>query len=118
MKKTLAVAVVIVAVSGCSTIKQYWPRDHDPVMFDHLVTVDLAIAHINCDRPDWQPAMTTAQQLAQYADWRGDPQAENLKGLAAHTERMSKSTSPAFCELGQKTARQRIDAARAAWKGR
>ena len=117
MKKLLLV-VAVVALSGCSTIKEYWPRAHDPVMFNQLVATDIAIAHIDCEHADWATAHAAAEQLAQYAEWRNDPQTANLKGLLAHTERMSKSNNKVFCDLGKKTAAQRIEAARTAWQGR
>jgi len=119
MKKLACIAVVL--LSGCSTIqdlKQYWPRDHDPVMFNHLITTDIAIKHVDCERPDWSQAHSNAEVLAQYAEWRKDPQTANMKGLLAHTERMAKGGSKTFCELGKKTAQQRIEAARSAWQGR
>ena len=119
MKRLLVVAAVV--LSGCSTIqdiKQYWPRDHDPVLFNHLVTTDIAVKHIDCERADWSVAHANAETLAQYAEWRKDPQTTNLKGLLAHTERMAKGSSKVFCELGKKTAGQRIEAARSAWEGR
>ena len=119
MKQLLVVTAIL--LSGCSTIqdiKQYWPRDHDPVMFNHLVTTDIAINHIDCDRPDWATAHRNAEVLAQYAEWRKDPQTANMKGLAAHTERMARGGSKVFCELGKKTAGQRIEAAKSAWQGR
>jgi len=116
MKYILAACLVL--LSGCSTIKEYWPRPHDPVMFDNLVRVDIAIEKVNCEKPDWTAAVAESQQLARYTEWRQDPQRENMKGLAAHTERMSKGGSKVFCELGKKTAAQRIQAARSAWEGR
>ena len=112
------IALSLVVLSGCSTIKEYWPRAHDPVMFDSLVRVDIAIEQIDCAKPDWAAAQAEAHKLARYTEWRGDPQRENVRGLAAHTDRMSKSTSRAFCELGKKTAVQRIEAAKSAWEGR
>ena len=117
MKKVLLVLSVMV-LTGCSTIKEYWPRAHDPAMFDNLVRIDVAIEQINCEKPDWSVAMAESKQLARYTEWRQDPQRENIKGLAAHTERMSKGGSKTFCELGKKTAGQRIQAARSAWEGR
>lgn len=119
MKKLLVITAAL--LTGCSTFQdlaQYWPRDHDPVMFNHLVTTDLAIAHVDCDKPDWTNSHRNAEVLAQYAEWRKDPQASNLKGLVAHTERMAKGGSKAFCELGKRTASQRINATKSAWQGR
>jgi hypothetical protein len=119
MKRLLVVTAIL--LSGCSTIqdiKQYWPRDHDPVLFNHLVTTDIAIKHVNCEQPDWTTAHRNVEVLAQYAEWRRDPQTANMKGLLAHTERMARGGSKTFCELGKKTAAQRIEAAKTAWQGR
>ena len=119
MKKLLFVSAVL--LTGCSNFQgmaQYWPKDHDPVMFNHLVTTDIAVARVDCDKPDWTDAHRNAEVLAQYAEWRRDPQALNLKGLVAHTDRMTKGGSKAFCELGKRTAAQRITATKTAWQGR
>jgi hypothetical protein len=120
MKKILILSSFIL-ISGCSTIdsiKKYWPRDHDPVMFNQLVAADIAIDHQNCDQPSWNNVSPITEQLSRYAEWRKDPQLENLKGLHSHVERMSKGGSKTFCEIGKKTAKQRIDAAKSAWEKR
>ena len=112
--KLLVIPVLIAALSGCSLL----PRDHDPVMFNNLVTVDIQVDQVNCDNPDWSSAVATSTQLARAAEWRGDPQSENLLGLQRHTERMSQGGSRTFCELGKRTAKGRITAAKTAWEGR
>lgn len=119
MKKLLVITAIL--LTGCSTFQgltQYWPRDHDPMLFTHLVTTDIAINHVDCNKPDWTEAHRNAEVLAQYAEWRRDPQSLNLKGLVAHTNRMTKGGSKEFCELGKRTAAQRINAAKSAWQGR
>lgn len=119
MKRLLVIAAVL--LSGCSAIqdiKQYWPRSHDAVLFDRLVTTDIAIEKIDCEHADWTQAHNNAEALARYAEWRNDPQTTNIKGLLAHTERMARGGSKTFCELGKKTAQQRIEAAKSAWQGR
>lgn len=121
MKKIIAIATLAVTLSGCATVetvKKYWPRTHDPVMFDHLVTTSIAVDMIDCSQPDWSTVVEVSNQLSRAATWRGDPQADNLKGLLNHAERMSHGGSKTFCELGKKTAAQRIEAANSAWKGR
>lgn len=107
-----------ISLAGCSTVKKYWPRDHDPVMFNHLVELDRILESVDCEGPDWEILAMSTAHLARYTEWRQDPQAENIKGLYAHAERMSKGGSKTFCELGKKTAAQRIQAARSAWEGR
>ena len=120
LSKTTIVLSIFV-LSGCSTIdtvKKYWPRPHDPSMFNQLVIIDTTVEQIDCEKADWSHANIVSEQLAKYTEWRKDPQAENLKGLHAHVERMSKGGSKTFCELGKKTAHQRIEAAKSAWEGR
>ena len=119
--KKLLVAFAIVSLSGCGTVdtvKKYWPRNHDPVMFDKLVTLNIEIDKVDCEKPDWSRSMATSNELFLYSEWRSDPQKENLKGLHDHVVRMNKGGSKTFCELGKKTALQRIDAAKTAWEGR
>ena len=116
--RTLAVVLTLTLLTGCTTIKKYWPRDHDPVMFDHLVGISVAVETVDCTKPDWSKPIELSHHLARYVEWRKDPQLDNLKGLEAHTERMNKGGSKMFCELGKKTALQRIEAAKSAWEGR
>jgi hypothetical protein len=117
MKKIILVSALI-GLTGCSTIQKYWPRDHDPVAFQQLVNIDIAVEQINCEHPDWALAVQTTQQLAKNAEWREDPQAENLKGLHQHVVKMSGNSNKTFCEFGKQTAQQRINAVRSAWAGR
>ena len=119
--KIIVALILSLSLNGCATVdtvKKYWPRKHDPVMFDHLVTLSISVEQINCEQPDWSQVVEVSNHLSRYAAWRGDPQADNLKGLLNHAERMSHGGSPRFCELGKKTATQRIEAARSAWEGR
>lgn len=121
MKKIITLLLAVSLLSSCSTVdtvKKYWPRKHDPVMFDHLVTLSIAVEMIDCTKPDWSQVVEVSNQLSRYAAWRSDPQADNLKGLLNHAERMSHGGSKMFCELGKRTATQRIQAAKSAWEGR
>lgn len=118
----LTIILLSISLIGCSTIKKYWPRDHDPVMFNQLVEIDRTLEKIDCSEEDWKFTWLIIEnptaQLSRYTEWRQDPQAENIKGLHAHVERMSKGGSKTFCDLGKKTAAHRIQAARSAWEGR
>jgi len=119
--KLISILLVSSMLSGCAvvtTVKKYWPRSHDPVMFNQLAQADYQIETIDCERPTWDQIAPTTAVLVRHAEWRGDPQTENLKGLHAHVEKMSKGGSKVFCELGKKTAKQRIEAAKSAWEGR
>lgn len=119
--RLVTILLVTSLLSGCAavdTVKKYWPKAHDPVMFNQLVAVDLAIEQQNCDSPSWDKVIPMTANLARYTEWRRDPQAENIKGLHNHIERMNKGGSKVFCELGKRTARQRIEATKSAWEGR
>jgi hypothetical protein len=116
--KKIILAAALLALSGCSTIQKYWPRDHDPVAFHQLVKLDIAVEHVDCEQPNWTRAVTLSTALARNTEWRGDPQAENLAGLRQHTVKMSENSNKTFCEFGKKTAQQRINAVKSAWEGR
>lgn len=119
--KLAAILLGTSLLSGCAavdTVKKYWPKPHDPVMFAQLVQLDIVVERQNCDAPAWSSITLMSENLARYVEWRGDPQAENLRGLHNHIERLSKGGSKTFCELGKRTARQRIEAAKSAWEGR
>ena len=119
--KLSAAALALTLLSGCAavdTVKKYWPKAHDPVMFNQLVQVDTAVEHLNCDTPTWDRIAPATENLAKYAEWRRDPQAENMRGLHNHIQRMTRGGSKTFFELGKKTASQRIAATKSAWEGR
>jgi hypothetical protein len=119
MKKLILLSI-LVALTGCSTIKKYWPRAHDPVLVNEWVTTYMSIEAVDCSASPtgWKETVLPAQHLYLLADFRSDPQNENLKGLWDHTKRMSQGGSKMFCEIGKKTAFQRLDAAKTAWEGR
>jgi hypothetical protein len=117
MKKILLILAVTM-LPGCSSLLNLLPRDHDPVMFNTLVVLNIEIRQVDCAAPDWSSAVLNAEILAQSANWRSDPQAENFAGLHQHMLKLEKGGSVTFCELGKRTAASRIDAARAAWGGR
>jgi hypothetical protein len=121
MKKVILVLSVSFLLSGCAaiaTVKKYWPRDHDPVMLNALVTVEQDLDAVDCKKPNWDKVLYETRRLDRYAELRGDPQRDNLQGLYKHIEKLSTSTNPVFCDLGKKTGKQRIDAALSAWRGR
>jgi len=121
----LFVGFLFFLITGCSTIqssvdtvKKYWPRDHDPVMFDKVVELHIAIENLNCEQPDYSELVPKAIRLSRYAELRNDPQAENIKGLENHIIKLRSNTNKIFCELGKRTAIQRLDVAINAWRKR
>ena len=110
---------------GCSTIENtqqkfytWMPKDHDAMMFNQLVAIDLAVEKVDCEAPDWFYIQGMVDHLTRYAEYRYDQQVENLQGLSAHLTKLSASTNPTFWKLGKKTADSRIDAIVKAWRDR
>jgi len=121
--KKIYILLLAVTLSGCAAVdwvKKVWPRAHDPQLVRQWVDTRTAIDDVDCEKTPtgWALVVEPARKLSLYAEFRKDPQQENLKGLLAHAERMSKGGSKAFCEIGKKTAAQRLDAARTAWESR
>jgi hypothetical protein len=119
----IILAAALIGLSGCSTIdrvKQMWPRAHDPVLVDRWVSANISVTAVDCAQSPtgWAMTIQPTEHLAQLAEFRNDPQAQNMRGLAKHSQRMSEGGSKMFCELGKKTAQQRLAAARSAWEGR
>ena len=118
--KYLLIVCSIILMTGCSTIKKYWPRAHDPVLVEHWVEVSIAVANVDCaaDPTGWKDVVLPSQKLYMLANFREDPQSENLQGLWEHAKRMTKGGSKMFCEIGKNTANQRLKVAHEAWEGR
>jgi hypothetical protein len=123
MKRLLTIMVLAVTLSGCAAIqniRDVLPRDHDPAMVSLWVDTKVALDSVDCDRKPtgWAEVVGPARKLAIYTDFRGDPQRDNIKGLAIHADKMSQGGSPMFCKLGKQTANDRLAVARKAWEGR
>ena len=119
----IILAAAVLALAGCSTIdrvRQMWPRAHDPVLVDRWVSANISVSQVDCAQTPtgWLNTVQPTEHLAQLAEFRNDPQAQNMRGLAAHAVKMSQGGSKMFCELGKKTAAQRLTVARTAWEGR
>jgi len=110
--------LVLITLSGCTLIL---PKPHDPVLFDNLVSVKIAVDKLTCDSKDlnaWQTTSDKIHHLVVYADIRKDPQAESLKQLQEAIVKARDTKSNVFCENILKINRARIDVAADAWKGR
>jgi len=116
MKKLLL--IVVIALSGCSTITSLLPRDHDPVMFDQVVSVKLSVDKLRCDDKNWTDAETKIEHLKVYAELRKDPQAKSITQLEEAIGKAKKSDNKLFCESILKINKTRIDVIVDAWKGR
>ena len=120
LQRLILTAVIGLTLTGCSTIQKYWPRAHDPQLVQLWVITQTNLTRVDCSAEDrgWARVADSSEQLALYTEFRKDPQAENMRGLARHTVKMAQGGSKVFCELGKKTAEGRLSAARTAWEGR
>ena len=119
MKKLLFIAVLF--LSGCSTLSNLtslWPKPHDPVMFDNLVSTKIAVEKLNCDDKNWVDAETKLQHLKVYSELRKDPQATSIAQLQEAINKAKASDKKLFCESILKINKTRIDVIVDAWKGR
>ena len=116
MKNFILIAVL--CLNGCSTITALWPKDHDPVMFDNLVSTKIAVEKLSCDDKNWTDAETKIQHLKVYTELRQDPQAQSIAHLEEAIGKAKKSDNKVFCENILKINKTRIDVVVDAWKGR
>jgi hypothetical protein len=119
MKKLLIIAVIF--LSGCSTLSNIttlWPKPHDPVMFDNLVSTKIAVEKLNCDDKNWADAESKIEHLKMYSQLRKDPQATSIEQLQEAIGKAKSSNNKLFCESILKINKARIDVVVDAWKGR
>jgi len=122
--RNLLIAISFMFLAGCST---FLPPKHDNIIFFEMVKIDIMMEGIPCPEnmiPYWLPWAVIAEDLqilVRYADWRHDPQLDNIIGMYNNAKKLSVPDvikTRAFCELSKKVARERIGALRHAWEGR
>lgn len=123
--KLFLTALAAVALTGCAALdsaQRVLPKDHDSYLVSRWVDIDLALDTVNCENPEgsrgWVNVLVFSERLARYTEFRDDPQKDNMKALNNHVHKMKEGGSKAFCEMGIKSARSRLDAAKSAWSGR
>ena len=114
MKKSLTILIAI-SLSACSIIL---PIDHDPVMFDHLVDVKIAMSKTTCENKDWGDLNRAVEKMKVYSELRDDPQAESAKNLEEALAKAHASKNQKFCESVLKVSATRVDVIVKAWSGR
>ena len=118
MMKLINSVLLVVVLSGCSTIQKYWPRAHDPALAQSFVTTKLAIEKLQCDTRDgFEEADRNARWLEAYATFRDDPQLESTKGLVT-TINKAWASSDKVCEHWVKLTKERLQVLDKAWSGR
>ena len=119
MKKILLLLAVL-SLQGCSIamISAIWPKPHDPVMFDNVVSVKIAVDKLNCEDKNWTDAEGKIHHLKVYAELRKDPQATSIGQLEEALGKAKASNNKLFCEGVVKINKTRIDTVVDAWRGR
>ena len=115
MLKTIITVLVAASLSACSFIL---PIDHDPVMFDHLVDVKIAIGKTTCQNRDWKDLNRAVEKMKVYSELRDDPQAESAKNLEEALAKANASKNDKFCESVLKVSATRVDVIVKAWRER
>lgn len=118
--KQLLLLLAVLVLQGCSiaAISAIWPKPHDPVMFDNIVSVKLAVDKLNCEDKNWTDAENKIQHLKVYAELRKDPQAQSIAQLEEAIQKAKASSNKMFCEGVLKINKTRIDTTIDAWRGR
>ena len=118
MKKLLILTVVLLQGCSIAALTTLWPKPHDPVMFDQVVSVKLSVDKLNCDDKNWTEAEYKIQHLKVYAELRNDPQATSIAQLGDAIQKAADTKSEVFCEDILKINKARIEVVADAWKGR
>jgi hypothetical protein len=112
--KRLIIAVTIL-LSGCAVI---FPKPHDPVMFDQIVSIHIDVNSINCSNKDWGNLLGKVHHLKLYTQLRNDPQATAIASLEEALLKAQNSKNEKFCDSILKLNKTRIEVVEDAWKGR
>jgi uncharacterized protein YceK len=116
MKKLLL--LVVFALSGCSTVASLWPKPHDPVMFDQIVAVDVALNKTNCSNKDWGNLLDRVHHLKVYTELRKDPQSQSIAQLEEALLKAYNSKNEKFCDNILTINKTRVQVVEEAWRGR
>ena len=115
--KKLVLILSVLALQGCSVLA-LWPKPHDPVMFDNVVSVKIAVDKLSCEDKNWTDAENKIHHLKVYATLRKDPQATSIAQLEEAIAKAKASNNKLFCEGILKINKTRIDTTIDAWRGR
>ncbi|NDG32530.1 hypothetical protein EB118_20955 [bacterium] len=125
IKNKIIISLIFLNLAGCAsiqngiqTVQKYWPKDHDPVMFDRALSISMDIDALNCDNPNFDDLIYKSHFLARYAELRKDPQYENLNGLHQHFEKLKSNPKKIFCTFGKTTAKDRMNIVLTSWSKR
>lgn len=121
MKKIIAAILLTSTLSGCTaiaTVKQIWPRDHDPALVAGFVNLEVALEGIDCNNGhSLINPLEKAEWLNRYAEFRNDPQKVSTKAIIENLSK-AQGASEVTCQRWVNLSKVRMKIIREAWAGR
>jgi len=118
MKKIISL-IALFTLSACSTITSIMPLKHDPVMFDQLVDIKIAIDHLDCgNKATWPDLSSKLEHIKVYSTLRNDPQAPSFDKLKEEITKAKDSKSLLFCQSALTIAQSRVEVISESWRQR
>lgn len=118
--KKLLIGLLILSLTGCSSIVKLLPKQYDPVMGSMYIGLKIEVSDLNCKDnfvDKWAIAQFDAKKLAEYSKFRKDPQADNVASVEKNLN-SAYGSSPAVCDNFLKIAKLRLEVLNTAWSGR
>jgi hypothetical protein len=114
--------LIVMLLNGCAavtTVKKYWPRDHDPALASAYVSTKIGTESISCkDKTTWTATEQQARWLNEYATFRDDSQVESTRAIVENLDKAKNTQSEKACEIWLDLVKQRIIVLNKAWSGR
>lgn len=119
MKKLINSVLIVISLSGCTTVQKYWPRPHDPALAQAYISAKIGVDEIDCtDKSDWSTVEYQARWLNEYARFRSDTQQESTQAIVDNLTKARVTASPKACEIWLNLVKQRLVVLDKAWSGR
>lgn len=121
--RRVAIILTLVTLVGCSTMSsltKFIPKKYDPAMGSLLVDLTLEVNDLDCitsTEKTWDIALYDAKRLTAYAEFRNDPQSENV-AAAEKNLNSAKGKGKILCENYLKIAKTRLKIVDKAWSTR
>jgi hypothetical protein len=112
------ILTAVLALTGCSTVTSLLPKDHDPVMFNQIVSIDIKLNQVNCSNKDWGDLLDRVHHLKVYTELRKDPQATNVSQLEEALLKAYNSKSDILCNDVLSINKTRVSVIEDAWRSR
>jgi hypothetical protein len=122
MKKAVAI-LALTLLSGCSTFSdamKLFPKPYDPVMGKMYIELKMEVNELSCKEQYhiiWDKVEYDANILAEYANFRNDPQAENIEAVGKNIK-TALGKNQLICESFLKVAKTRLEIVNEAWSVR